>query len=154
MARVKGGFHRQKSQSKNKTYLNPHMYKFVVKVKGGGNMGTRKTFALILGIVLAIVGILGFFDNGIVGEAGFFGTNMYQDVLHLVAAAFGIYAGTKGEGDTYNKTIGWISLALGILGFIPGISDLFLSLLNINTNITVLHLVIGVVCLWVGYKGK
>lgn len=117
-------------------------------------MGTRKTFALVLGIVLAIVGILGFLDNGIVGSAGFFGTNTYQDVLHLIAAAFGIYAGTKGMGDTYNKTVGWISLALGILGFIPGVDNLFFNLLNINTNITVLHLAIGVVCLWVGYKTK
>lgn len=117
-------------------------------------MGTRKTFALVLGIVLAIVGILGFFNNGIVGDNGYFGTNTSQDVLHLIAAAFGIYAGTKGMGDTYNKTIGWISLVLGIIGFIPGINTFLLNLLNINTEITVLHLVIGVVCLWVGYKTK
>ena len=40
----------------------------------GGYMGAQKTFALILGIVLLLVGILGFFDNALVGDAGLFGT--------------------------------------------------------------------------------
>lgn len=117
-------------------------------------MGAQKTFALILGIVLLLVGILGFFDNSIVGDAGLFGTNTFQDILHLVAGAFGVYVGTKGMGPGYNQTIGWIGVALGVLGFIPGVSDLLLSLLNINTAITVLHLVIGAVCLVVYYGAQ
>ncbi|MEK6800876.1 MAG: DUF4383 domain-containing protein [Nanoarchaeota archaeon] len=115
---------------------------------------TQKTFALILGIVLLLVGILGFIDNPLVGEAGFFGTNTIQDVLHLIGGAFGIYAGTKGQGKGYNMILGWIGLVLGILGFIPGIDSLFAQLLNINTEITVLHLVIGIVCLGVYYMSK
>jgi hypothetical protein len=117
-------------------------------------MGAQKTFALILGIVLLLVGLLGFFDNALVGDSGLFGTNTFQDVLHLIAGIFGIYVGTKGMGPGYNATIGWIGIALGILGFIPGVSDLLLSLLNINTAITVLHLVIGIVCLLVYYGAR
>ena len=116
--------------------------------------GIQKTFALILGIVLLLVGILGFFNNPLVGKDGFFGTNVWQDVLHLIAGAIGIYAGTKGKGQGYNMVVGWIGIALGVLGFIPGVSTLFADLLNINTNITILHLVIGVVCLLVYYTGK
>ncbi|MEK6819546.1 MAG: DUF4383 domain-containing protein [Nanoarchaeota archaeon] len=115
---------------------------------------TQKTFALILGIVLLLVGILGFIDNPLVGDAGFFGTNTIQDVLHLIGGVFGIYAGTKGQGKGYNMILGWIGLVLGILGFIPGIDSLFAQLLNINTEITVLHLVIGIVCLGVYYMSK
>jgi hypothetical protein len=115
---------------------------------------TQKTFALILGIVLLLVGIAGFIDNPLVGDSGYFGTNMYQDVLHLIAGLFGIYVGTKGKGPGYNATIGWIGLALGVLGFIPGVDSLFASLLNINMSITVLHLVIGIVCLGVYYKAS
>jgi len=114
-------------------------------------MGTQKTYALVLGIVLLIVGILGFIPNGIVGDAGYFGTNAWQDVLHLIAGAFGIYVGTKGEGPGFNATLGWAGIILGILGFIPGISDLLLRLLSINVEITVLHLVIGIVSLGVYY---
>lgn len=115
-------------------------------------MGTQKTFALILGIVLVIVGILGFFNNPLVGDDGYFGTNTWQDVLHIIAGAFGIYVGTKGKGHGFNKTIGWIGVALGVLGFIPGVDGLFSSLLSINTEITVLHLVLGIIALFVGYK--
>ena len=117
-------------------------------------MSAQKTFALILGIVLLLVGILGFFDNGLVGDDGFFGTNTYQDVLHVIAGLFGLYVGTKGMGPGYNMSIGWIGIVLGVIGFIPGVDDLLSDLLKINTEITVLHLVIGVVCLLVYYTGK
>ena len=114
----------------------------------------QKTFALILGIVLLLVGILGFFENGIVGETGYFGTNNFQNILHLIAGAIGVYAGTKGEGRGYNATLGWIALIVGILGFIPTVDALLLDLLNINTAISVLHIVIGIVSLGVYYLVK
>lgn len=116
-------------------------------------MGTQKSFALILGIVLVLVGILGFFSNPIVGEGGaFFGSNAIQNVLHLIAGAFGIYVGTKGKGPGYNSTIGWIGVVLGVLGFIPGVDGLLADQLNINTNITILHLVLGIIALLVYFS--
>ena len=108
----------------------------------------QKTYALVLGLVLAIVGIWGFFTSSILG---IFGVNVLQSVLHLIAAALGIYAGTQGDGMTYNSVLGWIAIVLGVLGLIPGVSGLLLSLLNINTAITVLHLAIGAVSLGVYY---
>lgn len=118
-------------------------------------MGAQKTFALVLGIILVIVGLAGFIGGGLgIVRDGIFGTNATQDVLHIIAGAFGIYVGTKGKGPGYNRTIGWIGIVLAVLGFIPGINDLLLTYLNINTAITVLHLVIGVVALWVGYKAS
>ena len=115
---------------------------------------SKKMFALILGIVLLIVGILGFISNSIVGDTGFFGTNTTQDVLHLIAGLTGIYAGTKGSGKSYSMILGWIGIVLAVLGFIPGVKSTLLNWLNINTSITVLHLVIGVVCLGVHYMGN
>lgn len=112
---------------------------------------TQKSYALILGVVLLLVGILGFIPNGIVGEKGFFGTNTIQDILHLIAGAFGVYVGTKGKGHGYNAAIGWIGIILGILGFIPTIKDLLADILMINTEITVLHLAIGIVSFLVYY---
>ena len=117
-------------------------------------MGVQKTFALILGIVLVLVGILGFIGNPLVGDTGYFGTNTVQDVLHIIAGAFGIYVGTKGKGPGYNKTLGWIGIVLGILGFIPGVSGLLATYLNINAQISVLHIVLGVLFAAVGYKAR
>ncbi|MBS3089759.1 DUF4383 domain-containing protein [Candidatus Pacearchaeota archaeon] len=115
---------------------------------------TQKVFALVLGIVLALLGILGFISNGLIGDTGYFGTNWAQDILHLIAGAFGIYAGTSGKGYGYNATIGWIGIILGILGFIPSINDLLLQFLNINTEITVLHLAVGIIALIVYYSAS
>ena len=111
----------------------------------------HKTYSLVLGIVLGIVGLWGFFSSSILG---LFGVNFLQSVLHLVAAGFGIYSGTKGEGHKYTMAIGWTAIALGVLGFIPGVSDLLLSLLNINTATSILHLGIGVVSLGLIYGVK
>ncbi len=110
----------------------------------------QKTFALILGLVLLIIGIWGFFTTDILG----FGVNATQSVLHVIAGLFGIYVGTMGMGRGYNASIGWIGIVLGILGFIPGVDTLLTDQLNINTQITILHLVIGVVALGVYYGVK
>ena len=114
-------------------------------------MSVNKTYAVILGIVLAVVGVWGLFTNMILG---LFGVNMLQSVLHLIAAALGIYAGTKGDGLTYNMFLGWVGVALGILGFIPTVSGLLMTYFNINPAISVLHIVIGVVSLGVRYLVK
>ena len=111
----------------------------------------QKTFALILGIVLLIIGIWGLFTNSILG---IFGVNIAQSVLHIIAGAFGLYVGTKGKGPGYNLTIGWIGIVLGILGYIPSIDTLLNSLLNINIATTWLHIVVGVISLIVGYSVK
>ncbi|MBI2670402.1 DUF4383 domain-containing protein [Candidatus Woesearchaeota archaeon] len=110
----------------------------------------QKTSALILGIVLLVIGLWGLFAQTII----WFGVNILQSVLHLIAAGFGIWQGTKGDGKLYNMIIGWIGVALGVLGFVPGVKDWFLSLLNINMATTWLHLVIGVVFLGIGYGVK
>ena len=111
----------------------------------------QKTYALVLGIVLLLVGLWGFFTNSILG---IFGVNALQSVLHLIAAAFGIWQGTKGDGKTYNTWLGWIGVVLGVLGFVPGVSGLLASLFNINSGISWLHIVIGIVSLGVAYGVK
>lgn len=111
---------------------------------------TQKTFALIVGIVLLIIGVWGLFQKSVLG----FGVNSAQSVLHIIAAAFGIYVGTKGAGPGFNKTIGWIGIVLGILGFIPGIKTQLANLLNVNMATTGLHLVVGIIALLVGYGVK
>ena len=110
----------------------------------------QKTLALILGIILAILGIWGFFIDSILG----FGVNPAQSVLHLIGGAFGIYSGTKGMGKGFNISIGWIGIVLGILGFIPTIDGLLSDYLNINQAITWLHLILGVVFVIIGYTVK
>ena len=111
----------------------------------------HKTYSLVLGVVLGIVGVWGLFSQSILG---IFGVNMLQSVLHLIAGGFGIYAGTKGTGHDFTRGIGWIAIALAVLGFIPYTATLLMSLLNINMATTVLHLAIGAVSLGLSYGVK
>ncbi|MBM3233073.1 DUF4383 domain-containing protein [Candidatus Pacearchaeota archaeon] len=115
----------------------------------------QKTFALVLGIVLLIIGLWGFFLPAQKGAIlDLFGVNLFQSILHVIAGLFGIWVGIKGEGKGYNLSIGWIGIVLGVLGFIPGVDKMLMDLLNINQSITVLHLVIGIVSLLVAYAVK
>jgi len=112
-----------------------------------------KTWAYIIGVVAAILGIWGFFTNSILG---LFGVNALQSVVHLIVAVAGIYVGMKGDGDVFAQSLGWGSLALGVLGYIPVAKDLLASLFSINPAISAVHVVVGVVSLAVFYsmKGK
>jgi hypothetical protein len=112
---------------------------------------TQKTFALILGIVLLLVGIAGFFDNPLIGEGGYFGSNATQNVLHIIAGLIGVWVGTKGAGPGYNMSLGWIGVVLGVLGFVPTVKELLADFLMINAQISVLHVVLGIIALAVYY---
>lgn len=102
-----------------------------------------------------MIGILGLLLSGGTGNVlGLFGVNYLETVIHLVGGVAGLWIGLKGNGKAFNMWVGWIALVVGILGFIvPGVMN---SILGINTAISVLHVVLGVVSLGVAYfiKGK
>lgn len=111
----------------------------------------QNTYAMVVGVVLLLVGLLGFVSNPILG---LFGVNMLQNVLHLVGGALGLWLGMKGNAKAFNMWFGVVALAAGVLGFVPGVSDMLVSLLNVNAQISVLHVVLGVVSLGVVYGLK
>ncbi len=111
----------------------------------------QKTYAMVIGAVLVLVGLIGFVNAPIFG---IFGVNTAQNILHLVGGAVIIWYGYKGAGKTTNMTLGVISAVVGVLGFVPGASGLLASLFGINTAISVLHIGIGAVSLGVAYGVK
>ena len=111
----------------------------------------QNTYAMVVGVVLLLVGLIGFVNNPILG---LFGVNMLQNVLHLVGGALGVWLGMKGNAKAFNMWFGVVAGVVGILGFVPGVADLLTSLLNINAQISVLHVVLGVVSLGVVYGLK
>ena len=113
--------------------------------------GIQKTYALLVGVVLGLAAVWGPFQSPILG---LFGVNFPHNVLHLIAAGFGIYVGTKGEGPGYNVTIGWIGIVLFIFWFIPFTNNLLGAWLGTNLATSLLHLVVGVVSLGVYYLVK
>lgn len=114
-------------------------------------MAVQKTYAIVVGIVLLVLGIWGFFTDGMI--LGIFGVNAAQNVLHLIGGALGLWLGMKSPKG-FNLWLGWIALVVGILGFIPGAVDLLEQYLGVNTAISWLHIAVGIVSLLVAYAVK
>jgi hypothetical protein len=108
----------------------------------------QKPLALIVGAVLAVLGLAGFFT----GQAIlWFGTNALQNVIHLATGILGLIAFWQGFAKTYNQWAGVFYLAVAVLGLIfAG----FAGLLNANAASHVLHLVVGLILAGVGFFYK
>ncbi len=93
---------------------------------------------------MALVGLLGFFMNPVLGLLG---VNMASNIIHLLG---GLVVFWK-AGKTANMWVGIIALIVGVIGFVPGISFIATDWLGFDTNFHILHIVIGVVSLGI-YK--
>ena len=111
----------------------------------------QKTYAMVLGVVLVLLGLVGFFNNPVLG---YFGVNAAQNLLHLVGGAVVFWFGYNGGAKSTNMWLGIIALVVGVLGLVPGANTLLASVFNINMAITYLHLAVGVVSLGVAYGVK
>ena len=116
----------------------------------------QKTYAVIIGAVLVLLGIVGFVPNPLVGDASsaVFGVNMYQNVLHLVGGALILWLSMKSPKST-NMVVGVVALVVGILWFAESLDGgLLAKIFGINAAISYLHIAVGVVSLGVYYGVK
>ena len=109
-------------------------------------MGANQTWAKVIGVVLLLVGIWGFFTSSILG---LFGVNTLHNIVHLVTGAIFVWAGFASGAPTndVNKWLGVVYALVGIVGFFG-----VLGFLNVNAADNWLHLVIGVVSAWIVWK--
>jgi len=113
----------------------------------------QSTFARILGIVLLLVGLMGFVLSSPL--LGLFGVNTVHNIIHILSGVLGILAGFTMMGKyakTFNITFGLIYLVVAIVGF-AGVG-FFTELLVLNGADNVLHLLIAVASLGVGFGAK
>ncbi len=114
----------------------------------------QKTYAMVIGAVLVLLGLVGFVNHPVLG---IFGVNMAQDVLHLVAGALILWLASKGSAQPTNMWTGIVALVVGILWFLPfagGAGGLLDQIFSINAAISYLHVAVGVVSLGVAYGVK
>jgi hypothetical protein len=115
----------------------------------------NRTFALVVGIVFILIGILGFIPALVPGGAllGIFGVNAIHSIVHLLIGILGIAAVYTGRARLYNQVIGIVYLLLGVLGFIPALvpNGMLLGLVDINLADNFLHLVVGAAMALVGF---
>ena len=61
---------------------------------------TGKMIAMVIGVTLLLVGVLGFVTPSLFGLLPKVGYSMVDNVVHLVLGALGIYVGKMGSTDT------------------------------------------------------
>ena len=112
-----------------------------------------RVYALVFGIVLVAAGILGFFyssdfdDPGDVDAVlGILDVNGWHNVVHIATGALGLVAYSAGAyaARAYALGLGAVYVVVAIWGFIVGDGDAILSIIPVNTEDNVLHVLIGV----------
>ena len=126
----------------------------------------NRIVALVIGVVLLLVGIIGFFvpaenPTGVQALFGIFDVDVVHNLVHVVSGILGIAAAFTGWSRRFNQVFGIIYILLGVLGLIPALyfpagtygtdRGLFLGLMHINAGDHVLHLVVGIVAAAVGF---
>lgn len=122
-----------------------------------------QVYALVIGAVLVAAGVLGFFYNAsfAVGDEtltnreavlGILDVNGWHNVVHIASGALGLaLAGSWAGARAYAFGLGAIYVVVVILGFIYGDGDSIVSLIPINTEDNILHVLIAISALAAGF---
>lgn len=114
----------------------------------------NRIFALVVGIVFLLVGILGVILDPTKGDLlGLFSVNLVHNLVHLLVGILGIAAAFTGWSRYYNRGLGIVYLLVGILGFIPPLNPggNLLGIMAINLEDNILHLVVGTLAAYLGF---
>jgi hypothetical protein len=117
-----------------------------------------KKAAQIFGIVLLLVGVLGFIPGITTDEMllGIFHVNAAHNVVHLLTGAVALYAAMQADDKAaklYFQVFGVVYLLVTVLGFIVG-DGMILGFLSNNAADTWLHVVITLFALYLGFGTK
>lgn len=123
-------------------------------------------FALIYGIVFAIIGIAGFFpgllteadvDTSLVAEGlhgqlfGLFPVNWLHNLVHLAFGVWGLAAYRSFSGARmYAKSVAVIYAVFAVMGFIPLLRTTF-GLIPLYGNDIWLHIVLALIAAYFGF---
>ena len=115
-----------------------------------------RLYATVVGTVLTIAGIVGFFYSvsfGSPGEVdkvlGIFDVNGWHNVVHLVTGLLGLVAVGYAARE-YALGLGLVYLVVAIWGFVIGSGESILGVVPVNSDDNVLHLILGVAGLAAG----
>lgn len=115
-----------------------------------------KNFSLLFGVVFLAVGVLGFVP-GITNDddllLGIFQVGALQNVIHLLSGAAALLAAkTEAYGQLYFKVFGAVYAIVAIVGIVQG--DTVLGLFDVNAAENILHVVLAVAFLGIGFGLK
>ena len=120
----------------------------------GDRSNPSMLYAGVVGATLVVAGIIGFFYNATftsdesVRDAvfGVLDVNGWHNVVHILTGVLGLHAFRAGAhaARTYAMAVGLLYLAVAVWGFMVGSGDSILSIIPVNTEDNILHLLLGV----------
>jgi hypothetical protein len=122
----------------------------MVSARRGAARTPAQLFALVLGIVYVVIGLLGFIPALAPNAAllGLFGVNATHNVTHLLVGAIWLFASrTPGNASLANLVIGIVYVLLGLLGLLNLVVP---ALINNNVADSWLHLISGAAAVYFG----
>ena len=113
-----------------------------------------QVYALVIGGTLVAAGILGFFYNASFSTGdeverdavlGLLDVNGWHNLVHIATGVLGLaVAGSYGGARGYAIGLGAVYLLVALLGFVAGDGGEILSLIPVNTEDNLLHLILGI----------
>jgi hypothetical protein len=113
-----------------------------------------KTYAIVVGFVLLVVGIIGFVE----GDKMMMGLhfNLIHNCIHVVSGLVGLVAGLAGGqkgGRAFAQVFGVVYTIVAIVGF-AGAPVYIVTMLDLNIPMyNYIHLTVGVLGLLAGFLG-
>jgi hypothetical protein len=110
-------------------------------------------YAGLIGAVLLVAGIIGFFYSSAFGSPGevdavlgILDVNGWHNLVHLASGALGLLAFASGPAAsrTYALAFGVVYILVAIWGFIIGSGESILGFIPVNTEDNILHVILGV----------
>jgi hypothetical protein len=110
-------------------------------------------YAGLIGAVLVVAGILGFFYSSSFGSPGevdpvlgILDVNGWHNLVHIASGALGLLAFRAGPAAsrTYALAFGAVYIVVAIWGFVIGSGESILGIIPVNTEDNVLHVILGV----------
>lgn len=110
-------------------------------------------YAGLIGGVLVVAGILGFFYSSSFGDPGevdavlgVLDVNAWHNLVHIASGALGVLAFRSGPASsrTYALVFGAIYIVVAIWGFAIGDGESILGFIPVNSEDNVLHAILGV----------
>ena len=120
----------------------------------GDRSSPSMLYAGVVGATLVVAGIIGFFYNATftsdesVRDAvfGLLDVNGWHNVVHILTGVLGLLAFRAGahSARTYALGLGVVYLVVAVWGFAVGDGESILSIVPVNTEDNILHLLLGV----------
>jgi hypothetical protein len=120
----------------------------------GDRSSPSMLYAGVVGAVLVVAGIIGFFYNATFTSDesvrdtvfGLLDVNGWHNVVHILTGVLGLVAFRAGAhaARTYALALGVVYLVVAAWGFVVGDGDSILSIIPVNTEDNILHLLLGV----------